>query len=159
MKANNITLEKDLLHELFDYEGGNLVWRTAPARNVKDGDIAGCVLNSGYRQININKTRYQAHRLMWIYHNGSISKDVEIDHINRDTGDNRIENLRIVSRQENQFNRNAKGYTKRPSGRYEARIKMNQKLIHLGMFDTEQEAKQAYLDAKKGLHIIKERVA
>ena len=63
----------------------------------KPGCYAQCHLN-GIGNI-------YCHRLMWIHHNGTIPYLREIDHINRDKGDNRIENLRCVSVSTNRKNR------------------------------------------------------
>ena len=64
-----------------------------------------------------------------------------------------MNNLRIVTNQENQFNRNAKGYHKNGK-KFQAQISINGKNINLGMFDTKEEAHQAYLQAKEKYHII-----
>lgn len=93
-----------------------------------------------------------AHRLAWFIYYG-IVPDV-IDHINGVKTDNRISNLRNVTQHKNTFNTNAKGFRKRDSGRYSAEIMLSRRKISLGTFDTEQEAHQAYLDAKKIYHII-----
>lgn len=79
-----------------------------------------------------------------------------IDHINGIKTDNRIENLRSVTHQKNQFNRKStKGYTfDKVSKKYRAQIRIDTKLNNIGYFDTEDEAKKAYLDAKKIYHII-----
>jgi hypothetical protein len=76
-----------------------------------------------------------------------------IDHIDTDRTNNKISNLREVSNQQNQFNTNAYGY-RLQNNRYTAQIKLNGKSIHLGSFNTPEEAKQAYLDAKKIYHKI-----
>ena len=68
-----------------------------------------------------------------------------------------MNNLRIVSCHENQFNRNGKGYDfDKRINRYASYITLNSKKIHLGMFDTKEEAHQAYLQAKEKYHIIPE---
>lgn len=78
-----------------------------------------------------------------------------VDHIDRVRDNNASSNLRWVSRQGNQFNRNAKGYSYVISkGRYMAQIKINGKSKNLGMYDTEEEARAAYLAAKQTMHII-----
>jgi hypothetical protein len=79
-----------------------------------------------------------------------------IDHRNHCKTDNRIDNLRAVTQQQNQFNRkNVKGYSFcKKTNRYEARIIFNSKNIYLGCFNTPEEARQAYLDAKKIYHVI-----
>ncbi len=79
----------------------------------------------------------------------------ELDHINRIKTDNRISNLRILTNQQNSFNSNAKGYSwHKPNQKWVSRIVLNGKLIHLGYFNIEEEARQAYLEAKKKYHII-----
>ena len=79
----------------------------------------------------------------------------EIDHINRINDDNRICNLRSVTRQENQFNRTAKGYSwNKHRNKWRARIFLNNKEIYLGLYITEEEARNAYLEAKEKYHII-----
>ena len=78
-----------------------------------------------------------------------------IDHIDRDTSNNNMSNLRIVSTQQNSFNTNAKGYCWcKDSNKWRARIVINYKHIQLGRFDTEDEAHQAYLTAKQKYHVI-----
>jgi hypothetical protein len=85
------------------------------------------------------------------------------DHSNRDTTDNRKQNLRICSRAEN--NRNAKknkrgtsskykGVTRRPSGRFGVYINYNKKPLCLGTYDTEEEAALVY--NKKALQLYGE---
>ena len=74
--------------------------------------------------------------------------------INGIKDDNRICNLRSVTNQQNCFNRtNAKGYTwnKRHS-KWMSKIKVNSKTINLGYYNTEQEARNAYLAAKEIYH-------
>ncbi len=78
-----------------------------------------------------------------------------IDHINGIKDDNRICNLREVTKQQNCFNTKAKGYTfAKERNKFKAQIRLNYKLINIGYFNTEEEARQAYLDAKKIYHNI-----
>lgn len=78
------------------------------------------------------------------------------DHINHKTLDNREANLRIVTNQQNHFNRkNPKGYCwHRRDKKYQASIGVNGKKIHLGLFDTTREARNSYLKAKEKYHKI-----
>jgi hypothetical protein len=80
----------------------------------------------------------------------------QIDHINGVRDDNRIENLRAVTQSQNQRNRvNAKGYCwHKQNKKWQSQIKIDGKTKSLGYFQTEQEAHQAYLDAKEIYHII-----
>lgn len=103
---------------LFDYDPltGDLIWRVRPRthfrtdrscstfNSLRVGKIAGNIdCLDGYRKIGIDGRLYRAHRLIWMYVNGSWP-DGEIDHINHVKADNRIENLRAVSRTENARN-------------------------------------------------------
>lgn len=159
MQPNKITLEQSLLKELFDYKNGQLVWKKVSLKKIYlIGQVAGATHHSGYRTIKINDIPYPAHRLMWVYHNGTIDENLQIDHINGDKTDNSIENLRLVTAQENAFNRsrlNAKGYTwNKKTNKWQAQIKANNIFKYLGSFLTEQEARNAYLKAVTIYHKI-----
>jgi hypothetical protein len=95
-----------------------------------------------------------AHQFAWYYMYKEIVE--EIDHINGIRNDNRICNLRSVTRQQNHWNRiNTKGYTyNKTANKFQAQIKVNKKHITLGYFNTEFEARNAYLQAKEKYHII-----
>ena len=116
-------------------------------------------ISNGYKQLILwheierKPKGYNIHRIIGFTFLGL---DIEnpkkvIDHINRDKLDNQVSNLRIVSTQENQWNRNAKGYTKR-GNKYEAKLKKNGKYIYLGTYETETEAHNAYLIGKQIHH-------
>jgi hypothetical protein len=121
----------------------------------KSGKKIGSIGNRGYYQstITVNKKTYhiRLHQYIYFYFNNKIVDC--IDHIDRNPLNNNIENLREVTRHENTFNKNAKGYYK-VGNKFRAQIRLNGKLIHLGYFDTEQEAAQAYLNAKIIYHKI-----
>lgn len=89
---------------------------------------------------------------------GHISRNLQIDHINGIKDDNRIENLRVVTNDENQWNKHYhKGYCKRENGTYRVEIRANNKRINIGCFKTEEEAREAYIKAKQQYHIIPDR--
>jgi len=111
-----LTAEK--IRRLFDYypSTGHLVWRNRPRSDFKAersfktfntlrvGRVAGNIdCLDGYCKIGIDRKLYRAHRLVWLHVHGSWP-DGEIDHINQDKGDNRIENLRSVDRRTNARN-------------------------------------------------------
>ena len=81
----------------------------------RNKEVAGTTHGSGYRRIVVCGKTYAAHILAWLYVHGHYPQhpQEQIDHINRDRSDNRIENLRLVKQGENDKNRsrykNAKG--------------------------------------------------
>jgi len=108
--------------------------------------------------LNINKKQYRLSRIIYKAHNKDWditdnSKNNHIDHININSIDNRIENLRVLTHQQNQFNRNAKGYCwSKKNNKWQSQIKINGKQKYLGLFDKEEDAKQSYLKAKEIHH-------
>jgi len=113
---------------------------------------------NGYIQmlLYVNKKQYKlfGHQFAWYC---EYKECVEmLDHINRIKTDNRICNLRAVTNQQNQFNLSkAKGYTFiKKYNKYQSQITTNQKIKYLGWFNTEEEARQAYLAAKQIYHVI-----
>ncbi len=147
-------LSQDLLKELFDYKGGNLIWKVSIGKRAKVGNIVGSINNYGYIVTTINKKSYLVHRLIYAWHYGIFNSSMQIDHINRDRSDNRIENLRVVTNQQNKFNKtNTKGYTyNKKNKKFQARITINGKEKNLGYFNNEDEAHTAYLNAKEKVH-------
>lgn len=134
---------------MFDYdpETGLLVRLVRTSNCVHVGEVAGC-LNNGYFRVSVNGKRYLLHRLAWFIHYGAWPKD-QLDHINRNRTDNRIANLREVDYLENNKNksmptRNTSGVVgvcwHRQAQKWQASIMVNQKQIHLGVFDTFEEA-------------------
>jgi len=154
MKPKIISLEQSLLKEMFDYQDGNLVWKSVhPKCNYLLGKVAGCVHKSGYRVIKINDKIYTAHRLIWVYFHGSINDMLQIDHIDGNKLNNNIDNLRLVTAEVNCLNRskhNAKGYSwNKHTKKWQASIMTNGKLKYLGLFVDEEEARSVYLEAFK----------
>lgn len=141
----------------YDENTGIFTWKIGRRGRAKAGTIAGTKHPKGYIRISIDHVDYLAHRLAWIYVNGEIDDDLVIDHINGDRSDNRIENLRMVTGHQNANNRHSPLLSDRgligasfhkPSGRWVARIKIDNKDKYLGIFDTSEEAHQAYMTAR-----------
>ena len=150
---------KELLH--YDPETGVFVWKISPSNNVKIGSVAGGINQNGYCRIMIASKSYFSHRLAWLFVYGYLPLK-QLDHIDHNTKNNLISNLREVNHSENQQNL-IKANSANKSGflgvitfphreNFQARINIKGKQIHLGMFDTPEEAHQAYLDAKRKLH-------
>jgi hypothetical protein len=99
------------------------------------------------------------HRYIWQNAFGEIQNKMQIDHINGNRLDNRKDNLRLVTNQENQWNQTkARGYHWHPAAKkWLAQIGFNDQIIDIGFFDKEEDARNAYLEAKKIYHVIPER--
>lgn len=136
--------------------------RSCKAWNTKfAGKAAGCHDGYGYIKIAVFEQKIQAHRAIWAIVHGVWP--IMIDHINHNGMDNRLSNLRDVGDPENSKNkemlsRNTSGVTgvnwDRLTSKWRAKISVNNKHIHLGLFvDIEDAAlarKQAEL--KYGFH-------
>ena len=160
----NDTLTQDLIRELLHYdpETGEFRWRRASTggrRGRSAGARAGYRLRTGYWFVGLNRRRYLAHRLAWLYMTGEWPPE-EIDHVNGDRADNRWANLRLASKSQNMANAPAKksnklgmrGVFKTRNGRYQAQITVNRQVKHLGTFNTPEEARAAYLKASRQGH-------
>jgi hypothetical protein len=108
----------------------------------------------GYLRINQPKLTLFQHQFAWYYIYGECVKT--LDHINGIKDDNRICNLRSITQQQNTFNKkNVKGYTwDSRVKKWQSKIKLNYKQIHLGYFNNEDDARQSYINAKEKYHII-----
>jgi hypothetical protein len=139
----------ELLH--YDPETGKFTWKVDVARNVKAGSQAGHLGVQGYVRIAINKKRYAAHRLAWLFVTGSWPTHV-IDHINRKKNDNRFENLRDVTPAANSHNTPPAVPKLTRGGKWLAGVRANQVFHYLGTFSTYAEATRAIAKAKATLH-------
>ncbi|MEO1917222.1 MAG: HNH endonuclease signature motif containing protein [Candidatus Thioglobus sp.] len=149
---------KERLDELFEYRDGKLFNKTNRRGTARMGMESGCKTTEGYRDVRVDGKLHRTHRVIWIMHNGDIPKNKFIDHENRIKDDNRIDNLRLVTGQENAFNTSAKGYIWHKSiSRWVAYITLDGVQKHLGSFVKEEDAKEARRIAKKDLHTIEER--
>ena len=159
-------MEFELHGVKFNYEYGNIYrlyhlkkgdeWKEIKKQSDENGYIRYMF------QVNKKIYRFKLHRLMYWLHNPDwdildSNQDNSIDHIDGNPLNNNIENLRVVTLQENQWNQTrAKGYHwKKKINKWESKITLNRKTKYLGLFDKEEDAHNAYLDAKKKYHIIK----
>lgn len=113
--------------------------------------------NRGYIHPNIKGHLVLQHRLVAAAFLGLdlANTKCQVDHINRIKTDNRVVNLRLVTHQQNQFNKGAKGVTwNKKLNKWQAQIQSSGKKKHLGMFVKEEDARQAYLSEKHRIHII-----
>ena len=157
-----------VLRQLIDYdpETGALVWRVRDVSFFTDGEksaihsmrrwntrYAGkpalnCKGTAGYFSGNIFNRKYFAHRVAWAIYSGAWPER-QIDHINGNTLDNRIENLRSATNQENGKNRaigtnNTSGaigvYWSIDKSKWLVKINKNGKRKHIGYFKNKDDA-------------------
>jgi hypothetical protein len=116
--------------------------------------------SNGYYKVILCKNgklkHHYVHRLVSQAYLENYSENLQVDHIDCNKKNNKLENLRMVTQNQNQWNQpKAKGYTwSKRDKKWQAQIKINKKVKHLGLFNTESEAHNAYLEAKKIYHII-----
>lgn len=160
LPANRINA--DLLKATFNYhEEGYLVWKNKNHSSRQRKASLGAVNQNGYIQTRIWGKSFKIHRLIWTYFNGDPGTLVEIDHINGDKHDNRIENLRLSTRAGNTRNvslrKNNKSGIKgvswyKATKKWKAQIQHNNKKIGLGYFQDPEEAKIVVMKAREKLH-------
>lgn len=95
-------LSQELVRNLFDYKDGVLYWRVSPSAGVKTGQKAGYTPKNKYAQVGIKGKLFYAHRIIYLYHHGVLPQ--EIDHIDLDRTNNKIENLRAATHANNLCN-------------------------------------------------------
>ena len=146
----------------YDPVTGIFTWRQRADRDLSwnakyAGQVAGTPNGDGQIRIQLNSGNYVAHMLAWLYMTGEWSPR-EIDHIDVDNSHNWWTNLRIATRSQNGANRPApksntsgiKGVSKDSAGRpgkWQAKITVNMRQIHLGVFDCRAAAAFAFMVA------------
>ena len=152
-------ITKELLHELFEYKDGHLYWKVSRSQRVKVGNKAGGVHKpSGYYHIEFNSKKYKGHRLIFLMHHGNLPK--VIDHIDGDKLNNKIENLREATQQQNCYNSGMKKlntsgvknvHLHKPTNKWLVQLMVNGKKKYFGLYEdleladlVAQEARDKY---------------
>lgn len=141
----------------YNYETGVLYWRWRINSRVPKTLEAGTQRKpSGYLYVSVHGRLYPVHRIVMLMCYGFYGEGLEVDHINHVRNDNRLVNLRFVTHGENMRNKsvsskNASGVTGvdflKAKKKYRARITVDRKVIHLGYFETLEEAAAARAEA------------
>ena len=161
MAASIITADDARQFLNYNPETGHLTWKVSFRANVA-GEQAGCLhKRTGYWRVGLLGDKHLAHRLAWLIVHGEWPND-HIDHINGNRSDNRLSNLRVASQLINAQNRRTSiagakssllgAQWHKSSGLWKSVIRYQARQVHIGMFKTEQEAHQAYVQAKRVLH-------
>lgn len=151
MKIPKITLER--VNQLVTYDPitGEVRWKVSQGKS-KTGNLAGSTQH-GYGKLTIDKEQIKLHRLVWFIHHKEWPKG-QIDHIDGNKLNNKISNLRDVPMSINMQNRYAirrnasdmpQGVTKTKHGKFLANIR-------IGVFNSAEEASEAYMQVKKIIH-------
>jgi hypothetical protein len=152
----------------YDPETGELFWLPRDVslfkteRDCNEWDTrygnkqAGGINKLGYVVISLSGRKFRAHRVAWAIHHGAWPTD-QLDHINGDRVDNRMVNLREVTNHENHKNQklpcnNTSGvmgvYWHKGLAKWQAQITVDGKRIHLGYFDSIEDAAAARAKAE-----------
>ena len=144
----------------YDPETGLFTRLVGKAHNAKVGQaVRGTQTPYGYLVLNVNGKVMMAHRLAWLLTHGEHPpKGLDIDHINRDRADNRLANLRLLTRVDNLRNSSLskastsghKGVTwYKPTGKWNAQIVVHGKRFNLGYYERIEDAVAARLEGER----------
>lgn len=159
-RSSKPRLTAERLREVLRYDPatGGFFWKLRLSSRVHVGDPAGW--RSGeYLCITVDGVKYKAHRLAWLYMTGRMPEN-DIDHANLIKSDNRFDNLREATRQQNIWNQprpanNTSGYKGvcyiKAYGHYRAAIKVDGKPRYLGNYPDAKSAHEAYCRAAREL--------
>lgn len=152
------------LEDVLRYEPdtGKLFWTANVGRKARPGAQAGTTERNSYLTVGYKGKNYQAHRVAWYLHYGSEPPyDLEIDHIDNDGTNNKINNLRLANRAQNRCNTRRKEngtsgykgvYWCKKQRKWRAQITKNKKVYKLGSFADPCDAHLAYCAAAARLH-------
>ena len=155
-EANHIT--KELLHSIFEYKDGSIFWKQAK-QGTRAGAIAGSINKRGYLVTQINGKDYKNHLIIYIMHYGYTK--YEIDHIDKNPSNNKIENLREATKSQNQWNKskqtnNSSGFKNvrfcKKTGKWAVAVQKHRKSYWGGYFDDIDQANIAAIKLRQDLH-------
>jgi hypothetical protein len=133
------------------FENGTILrfWKQTKKWNVVKGTNV-----KGYLVMKIDKEWYGMHRVLaHTFDILDLHSELLIDHIDRNRSNNYISNLRPATSQQNSFNQGAKGYSfEKQTKKWKSTICLDGNRMTIGRYNTEEEARQAYLDAKEIYH-------
>lgn len=102
MAGNVKLMTSAYAQEIFEYKDGKLFWKVKKCHSVFVGQEAGSEHGRGYKAVQVDGKSYKVHRIIFLMKHGYMPE--QVDHINGDKSDNRIENLREATGSQNQMN-------------------------------------------------------
>ncbi len=145
---------QELIKHHFEYNDGKLIRKTAPANRTKIGEHAGWKRKDGRRRLRFNNKEVYEHQVIWIMFKGDIPDGMEIDHKDLDPTNNRIDNLRLATHQQNMFNKSTQQNNKSGNKgvwwdekrkKWQSYINIDGKRNHLGRYDTKEDAIKRFI--------------
>lgn len=162
-----MTLTQEEAHRLFEYKDGLLFWKIRPknSRKPKGNMEAGTITTNGYKKVTVNQKRFYVHQLIFLMQHGFIPEIV--DHIDGNTGNNKIDNLRESNKQKNACNSKlSKTNTSGHRGvvwvkhckKWQAGLQFNKKHFYFGVYEDFELACLVADEARRIYHGIHARI-
>jgi hypothetical protein len=147
------------MNNLFDYQDGKLLWKVSRSNVISIGQEAGTEYARGYKRVYFDGKTHGVHRVIWQMFNGDIPDGMQVDHIDCDPSNNRIENLRLVSSRQNAMNRKRKGQTgvknvsfSSEAQKYRVTLQHNGKRVWCGSYEDLELAELVATMAREKYH-------
>ena len=153
-------ISKEYFHEHFEYKNGNLYSKKRLSSNVWEGKKVGKPRKpDGYCNVTLNGVKYYVHRIIFMMFHGYMPK--QIDHIDGNTSNNKIENLRETNYTTNNYNK--KIMTNNKSGvkgvnwhkigkKWRVEVCVNKKNMYLGLYKDLELAELVAIEARNKYH-------
>jgi hypothetical protein len=134
-----VIITKNYLHELFEYREGKLYWKVDRTNKTKAGMLVGSF--GEYNTVCLNRKKIGVHRIIFMMFHGYMPD--YIDHIDRNTLNNKIENLRPATNTTNQYNakiskNNTSGYKNvswdKACNKWKVALRADKKSVLIGHF-------------------------
>lgn len=151
---------QERLRFIFEDIGNTIKYKVSGKGRVFGREVR-CIDGRGYLTVKVDGRNINVHRALWIMRNGPIPEGMQVDHIDGDQLNNLPENLRLALPAENNWNRrinrnNSSGHKgvcwNKSVGKWQAQHMHNLRTVHVGLFDTPDEAARALSISRELLH-------